>query len=102
MSILAKKYDITDAGEQSADIDELFRDIYEQLRVSILGSSLGAAGSFIRSTGSVAAWSTLLLPIQQGWETFHMRARLTRSPCWLTWQQEMLYSPGSRSGSLVG
>lgn len=66
MSILAKKYDITDAGEQSADIDELFRDIYEQLRVSILGSSLGAAGSFLRSTGSVAAWSTLLLPNSAG------------------------------------
>ncbi len=62
MSILAKKYDITDAGKQSDNINELFDDIYSQLRVSILGSALGAAGSFIRSTGSAAQWSTLLLP----------------------------------------
>lgn len=66
MSILAKKYTITNAAGQAADIDELFRDLYDQLRVSILGSTIGAAGSFIRSTGSVAAWSTLLLPNSAG------------------------------------
>lgn len=37
MSFLYKKYEITDASQQSQDIDELFRDIYEQIRVSVLG-----------------------------------------------------------------
>ncbi len=39
MSILAKKYDITDAGKQSDNINELFDDIYNQLRVSLLGQA---------------------------------------------------------------
>lgn len=62
MAILSKKYDITEPAKQAADIDELFRDLYEQLRVSFLGATIGAAGSFVRSTGSAPVWSTLLLP----------------------------------------
>lgn len=62
MAILSKPYTITDAVGQVSDIDEMFGDLYRQLAVSLLGTTLGSAGSFLRSTGSAGAWSTLVLP----------------------------------------
>lgn len=77
--ILAKKYDITDAAEQSSAIDDMFDDLYRQLSDSgvslaigqlLIGSATGEAtalalgtnGAFLRAGTSNPEWSTLILP----------------------------------------
>lgn len=79
-NILAKKYVITDPASQSEQIDEMFDDLYRQLRDSIgveleegdlliggddgelISLGLGAAGSFLRSSTDRPEWSDLILP----------------------------------------
>ena len=86
MAILSQKYRVTyplDA-EQAAQIDEMFEDLYQQLRVSLIGDgasnlrpgdllyitsasalsglAVGAASTMLRSTGTLPAWSTATWP----------------------------------------